>query len=110
MKYYAEYLINLCVPWPDESLPSIGRSSEGFCSLVHEWSSKSATFIECQRFRFLSNFMSKGHRSSHNKIAATSWHQCNTDWWSEIKTAKHDTSPLEKAIDKATDLYDKAAG
>jgi hypothetical protein len=71
MKYYSEYVIGLCVPWPDEFLPSFERSDEGFCSLVHAWSSKSASFIERQRFRFLSNFMSKGHRSSHNKTTAT---------------------------------------
>ncbi len=110
MKYYAEYLINLCVPWLDESLSSFERSAEGFCLLVHAWSSKSATFITHQRFCFLSNFMSKGHQSSHNKTAATVWRQRNTDWWSEMKTAKHNTSPLAKTINKATILDDKAAG
>jgi hypothetical protein len=54
--------------------------------------------------------MSKGHQSSHNKTAATAWHQRNTDWWSEMKMAKHDTSPLAKAMDNATDLDDEAAG
>jgi hypothetical protein len=54
--------------------------------------------------------MSKGHQSSHNKTAATAWHQPNTDWWSEMKMAKHDTFPLAKAMDKATDLDDGAAG
>jgi hypothetical protein len=54
--------------------------------------------------------MSKVHQSSHNKTAATVWRQRNTDWWSEMKTAKHDTFPLAKAMDKATDLDDKAAG
>jgi hypothetical protein len=110
MKYYAKYMIDLCVPWPDESFLSFERSAKGFCSLVHEWGSNSATFIERQRFCFLSNFMSKGHQSSHNKTAATAWCQRNTDWWSEMKTAKHDTSPLAKAMDKATDLDDEAAG
>jgi hypothetical protein len=77
--YYAEYLINLCVPWPDESLPSFKRSVKGFFSLVHAWSSKSASFIEHQGFCFLSNVMSKGHQSSHDKAAATAWCQRNTD-------------------------------
>jgi hypothetical protein len=27
MKYYAKYLIDLCVPWPDESFPSLERSA-----------------------------------------------------------------------------------
>ncbi len=36
--------------------------------------------------------------------------QRNADWWSEIKTPKHDTSLLAKTMDKATDLDDKAAG
>jgi hypothetical protein len=50
MKYYAEYLIDLCVPWSDESLPSFERSDKGFCLLVQVWSSESATFIERQCF------------------------------------------------------------
>jgi hypothetical protein len=61
-------------------------------------------------FCFLSNFMSKGHQSSHNKTAATAWRQRNTDWWSEMKMAKHDTFLLAKAMDKATDLDNEAAG
>ena len=110
MKYYAKYLIDLCVPWLDESLPSFKRSAEGFCLLVHAWSSKSATFIEWQRFCFLSNFMSKEHRRSHNETAATAWRQRNADWWSEMKMSKHDTSLLAKATDKATNLDDEADG
>ncbi len=106
MKYYAEYLIDLCVPWSDESLPSFEKFAEGFCLLVHVWSSKSATFTERQHFHFLSNFTSKGHQSSHNKTASTAWRQRNTNWWSEMKTAKHDTSPLAKEMHKATDLDD----
>jgi hypothetical protein len=109
-KYYAEYLINLCVPWSDESFPSFERTAKGFCLLVHAWSSKSATFIECQGYCFLSNFMSKGHQSIHNETAATARCQRNTDSWSEMKTAKHDTSPLAKTMDKATDLDDEATG
>jgi hypothetical protein len=54
--------------------------------------------------------MSKGHQSSHNETTATVWRQRNADWWSEIKMAKHDTSPSAKAMDKATDLDDKATG
>ncbi len=46
----------------------------------------------------------------HNKTTATAWRQCNTNWWSEMKTAKHDTFPLTKAMDKATHLDDEAAG
>jgi hypothetical protein len=52
MKYYAKYLIDLCVPWTDESLPSWERTPEGFCALINTWNRKSATFIERQRFRF----------------------------------------------------------
>jgi hypothetical protein len=109
MKYYAEYLIDLCVPWLDKSLSSFERSAEGYCLLVHAQSSKSATFIEPQCFCFLSNFMLKGHQSSHNKTAATVWRQRNANSWSEIKIAKHDTSPLAKAMDRAKNLDDKAA-
>ncbi len=61
MKYYAKYLIDLCVPWTDKSLPSFERTPEGFCALVNTWNSKSATFIERQHFGFLSRFMSKKH-------------------------------------------------
>jgi hypothetical protein len=110
MKYYAEYLINLCVPCSDESSPSFERSAKGFCLLVHAWSSKSATFIERQCFCFLSNFRSKGHQSSHNETFATAWRQRNAGWWSEMKTSKHDTSLSAKAMDKATNLNDEAAG
>ena len=85
MKYYSKYLIDLCVPWSDESELLFERSAIGFCKLVNTWNRKSATFIERQRFRFLSNFMSKGNRSSHNEIAATAWRQRNADWWSEMK-------------------------
>ena len=88
MKYYSKYLIDLCVPWSDESELLFERSAKGFCELVNTWNRKSATFIERQRFHFLSNFMSKGNRSSHNEIAATAWRQRNADWWSEMKKKK----------------------
>jgi hypothetical protein len=111
MKYYAEYLINLCVPWSDESLPSFERSAEDFCLLVHvRRVANQLLSLNINVFCFLSNFMSKGHQSSHNETTATAWRQRNTDWWSEMKMAKHETSPLSKAMDKATDLDDKAAG
>jgi hypothetical protein len=48
--------------------------------------------------------------NSHNKTAATAWRQRNIDWWSQMKMAKHATFLLAKAMDKATDLDDKAAG
>ena len=66
MKYYAKYLMDLCVPWTDKSLPFCERTHEGFCSLVNMWNSKSATFIQCQHVCYLSNLMSKGHQNSHN--------------------------------------------
>ena len=52
MKYYSKYLIDLCVPWSDESELLFERSAKGFCELVNTWNRKSATFIERQRFRF----------------------------------------------------------
>jgi hypothetical protein len=61
-------------------------------------------------FLFPIQLMSKGHQSSHNKTAATVWRQRNNVRWSEMITAKHDTFPSAKAMDKATDLDDKAAG
>jgi hypothetical protein len=70
MKYYSKYLIDICVPWSDESKLLFERSAKGFCLLVNAWNRNSATFIEGQRYCFLSNFMSKGHRSSHNEIAS----------------------------------------
>jgi hypothetical protein len=66
MMYYTKYLMNMCVPWKNKSLPFFERTPKGFCALINRWNSKSATFIERQRFRFLSNFMSKGHRNNHN--------------------------------------------
>ena len=109
MKYYSKYLIDLCVPWSDESELLFERSAIGFCKLVNTWNRKSATFIERQRFRFLSNFMSKENRSSHNEIAATAWRQRNADWWSEMKkTKKLATSTTQ--INQTTNLNDEAAG
>jgi hypothetical protein len=52
--------------------------------------------------------MSKGHQNSHNETAATAWHQCNANWWSEIKTTKSHNSPLKnKAMEE---IDNKAAG
>ena len=79
MKYYSKYLIDLCVPWSGESRLLFKRSAIGFCLLLNELNRKSATFIERQRYCFLSNFISKGYRSSHNETAATAWRQRNAD-------------------------------
>jgi hypothetical protein len=111
MKYYAKYLMNLCVPWMDETLPFFERTPKGCCSLVNTWNCKSATFIQHQHFGFLSNFMSKGHQNGHNESAATAWRQHNADWWSENKTAKNDNFSFQNATNKATEeVDDKAAG
>ncbi len=73
MIYYSRYLIDLCVPGLEESSPLFERSTSGFCPRINEWNKKSATFIERQRFRVLSNFITKGYRSSHNETAASAW-------------------------------------
>jgi hypothetical protein len=73
------------------------RSTSGFCSLINEWNKKSATFIEHQRFRVLSNFIMKGYRSSHNETAAFAWQQQNADWWSEMKKTNHNTHHSENS-------------
>ncbi len=62
MIYYSRYLMDLCVPWLEESSPLIERSKSGFFSLINEWNKKSVTFIERQRFCVLSNLMTKGYR------------------------------------------------
>jgi hypothetical protein len=108
MKYYSKYLIDLCVPWLDESRLLFERSAIGFCYLVNAWNK--AIFTERQRYRFLSNFMSKGHRSSHNEIAATAWRQRNADWWSEMKKAKQNSAKLTTPIGQTTNLNDEAPG
>jgi hypothetical protein len=82
---YLSYFIDLCVSWLDESSLLYERSTEGFCSLINAWDKKSATFIECQLFYFLSNFTTKQHQSSHNETAASAWRQQNANRWSEIK-------------------------
>ena len=56
-----------------------------FFPLINEWNKTSATFIERQCFHILSNFKTKGYRSSHNDTAASAWRQQNADWWSEMK-------------------------
>jgi hypothetical protein len=75
MIYYSKYLMDLCVPWLEESSPLLERSMSGFCSLINEWNKKNATFIERQRFCILSNIMTKGYRSSHDETAASAWQQ-----------------------------------
>ena len=81
--------MDLCVPWLEESSRLFERSTSGFCSLMNELNKTSATFIERQRFRVLSNFMAKRYRSSHNETAASAWRQRNADWWSEMKKTNH---------------------
>jgi len=113
MKYYSKYLIDLCVPWSGESRLLFKRSAIGFCLLTNVWNRKSATFIECQRYRFVSNFISKGYRSSHNETAATAWQQRNADWWSDIKKTKQNNSTSAKSttpINQTKNLDDEAAG
>ncbi len=73
MIYYSRYLMDLCVPWLEESSPLFERSTSGFCSLINGWKKTSATFIERQRFCVLSNFMTKGYRRSQNETAASAW-------------------------------------
>jgi hypothetical protein len=65
--------MDLCVPWLEESSPLFERSTNRFCFLINAWNKKSATFIGHQRFRVLSNFMTKGYQSSHNETAASAW-------------------------------------
>ena len=79
MIYYSRYLIDLCVPWLEKPSPLFEISTSVFCSFINEWNKTSATFIERQRFRVLSNFITKGYRSSHNETAASAWQQQNTD-------------------------------
>ena len=67
--------MDLCVLRLEESPPLFEKSTSGFCSLINEWNKTSATFIERQRFRVLSNFMTKGYMSSHNETAASAWRQ-----------------------------------
>jgi hypothetical protein len=59
MIYYSRYLMDLCVPWLEESPPLFERSTSGFCSLINEWNKTSATFIERQCFCVLSNLCQK---------------------------------------------------
>jgi hypothetical protein len=113
MIYYSRYLMDLCVPWLEESSPLFERSTSGFCSLMSEWNKTSATFIERQRFRVLSNFMMKRYRSSHNETAASAWQQQNADWWSEMKKTNHNIHHPENSPTnsyRAMDTDDEAAG
>jgi hypothetical protein len=36
MIYYSKYLMDLCVPWLEESSALLERSTSGFCSLINE--------------------------------------------------------------------------
>jgi hypothetical protein len=107
--------MDLCVPWMEDSSPLFERSTSGFCSLINEWNKTSATFIEQQRFCVLSNFMTKGYRSSHNETAASAWRQQNADWWSKMKKANHNIHHHENSQTNScgsmdTDTDDEAAG
>ncbi len=88
--------MDLCVPWLEKSSPLFERSTSGFCSLINEWNKKNATCIEHQRFRVLSNFMTKGYWSSHNETAASAWQQRSADWWSEMTETNHTTHHPKK--------------
>jgi hypothetical protein len=95
----------------EESSPLFERSTGGFCSLINEWNKKSVIFIERQRFRVLSNFMTKGYWS--NETAASAWQQQNADWWSEMKKTNHDTHHPENFPTNRCgimDTDDEAAG
>ncbi len=64
-------------------------------------------------FCVLSNFMTKGYRSSHNETAASAWQQQNADWWSEMKKTNHNTHHPENFPTNrcgTMDADDKAAG
>jgi hypothetical protein len=113
MIYNSRYLIDLCVPWFEKSSLSFERSMSGFCSLINEWNKQSAIFIEPQCFCVLSNFITKGYRSSHNETAASAWRQQNADWWSEMKKTNHkiqnpEHSPTNRCGTMDTD--DEATG
>jgi hypothetical protein len=105
--------MGLCAPWLEESSPLFERSTKGFCSLINAWNKKSATFIECQCFCVVSNFMTKGRRSSQNEYPGLHGDNKNVDWWSEIKKTNHNThhpenSPTTRCGMMDTD--DEAAG
>jgi hypothetical protein len=113
MIYYSRYMMDLCVPWLEKSSHLFERSISGFCSLINERNKKSATFIECQRFCVLSNFITKGYWSSHNETAASAWQQQNADWWSEMKKTNHNTHHPENSPSNrcgTMDTDDEAAG
>jgi hypothetical protein len=74
---------------------------------------KISNFIERQRFRVLSNFMTEGYWSSHNETAASAWQQQNADWWSEMKKTNHNTHHPENSSTNRCgpmDTDDEAAG
>jgi hypothetical protein len=113
MIYYSRYLMDLCVPWLEESSSLFERSTNGFFSLINAWNKKSATFIERQHFCVLSNFMTKGYWSSHNETAASAWQQQNADWWSEVNKTNHNTHHPENSSTNRCgmmDTDDEAAG
>ncbi len=105
--------MDLCVPWLEESPPLFERCTSGFRFLINEWNKTPATFIEHQRFCVLSNFMTKGYRSSHNETAASAWRQQNADWWSEMKKVNHNIHHPENSPTNSRgpmDTDDEAAG
>ena len=115
MKYYSKYLIDLCVPWSGESRLLFKRSAIGFCLLLNELNRKSATFIECQRYRSLSNLYPQDivavimklqllHGSNEMPTGGQKSKQKQTN--KKLFTSAKSTTP----IDQTKHLDDEAAG
>ncbi len=52
MIYNSRYLMDLCVPWLEESSPLFERSMSGFCSLINEWNKKPQLLLNINAFVF----------------------------------------------------------
>ncbi len=48
MEYFAKYMLDMMVPWYDDTTPLFPRDSSGFCTMAESWNSITAHFI-CQQ-------------------------------------------------------------
>jgi hypothetical protein len=85
MNYFAKYIIDMMVPWSTDGTRQFQRDVNGFCDMLHSWNSRTAPFICQQRYRYISNIIGKGYRSSQNEKTVSAWRDRNSDRWSELK-------------------------
>jgi hypothetical protein len=83
---FAKYIIDLMVPWPESGDNSIfDRNYRGLLRVCELWSSEKASLVSRLRYQYITNLISKSHRSSFNEMTVSAWRERNCDKWSDMK-------------------------